>query len=177
MKEKLLNPETNKNILNLNDSFSEIKTDGDDFKKQLQKLDKDSIAGYVKKCFKKAGNFNTIIVNELEMMRLRKTTENNIRNAAYLTSSLQSVRSKNSVLTVDELDLKQSTSFNKEKHSSDSCPFEKIEANLSNMMIVDEELENEEQHNRSNSIKYLDNNYWHTEETKISDKELEDLLK
>lgn len=170
-----MNPETNKNILNLNDSFSELKTDGDDFKKQLQKLDKDSIAGYIKKCFKKAGNFNTIIINELEMMRLRKTTENNIRNAAYLTSSLQSVRSKTSTLTVDELDSHQANSYN-EKHS-DSCPFEKIEANLSNMMIVDEEMENEEQHNRSNSIKYLDNNYWHTEDSKVSQEELKDLLK
>lgn len=170
-----MNPETNKNILNLNDSFSELKTDGDEFKKQLQKLDKDSIAGYIKKCFKKAGNFNTIIINELEMMRLRKTTENNIRNAAYLTSSLQSVRSKTSTLTVDELDLHQPNSYN-EKHS-DSCPFEKIEANLSNMMIVDEEMENEEQHNRSNSIKYLDNNYWHTEDSKVSQEELNDLLK
>ena len=170
-----MNPETNKNILNLNDSFSELKTDGDEFKKQLQKLDKDSIAGYIKKCFKKAGNFNTIIINELEMMRFRKTTENNIRNAAYLTSSLQSVRSKTSTLTVDELDLHQANSYN-EKHS-DSCPFEKIEANLSNMMIVDEEMENEEQHNRSNSIKYLDNNYWHNEGSKVSQEELNDLLK
>lgn len=170
-----MNPETNKNIINLNDSFSELKSDGDDFKKQLQKLDKDSIAGYIKKCFKKAGNFNTIIINELEMIRLRKTTENNIRNAAYLTSSLQSVRSKTSTLTVDELDLHQANSYNDK--NSDSCPFEKIEANLSNMMIVDEDMEIEEQHTQSSNIKYLDNNYWHTENSNVSQEELNELLK
>ncbi len=136
-------------------------------------LDKDTIRSYIKNCYKKAGNFNTQALDELEMKKLRKRTESLVRvQPAYTTTSILSVRSKKSVKHVDELDDEDFP-----KQDEKVCPFEKCEINLeSKNKLTDEEDDEDEEDTKEENEQYMDNNYWHSTGELVSDQEIKGLL-
>jgi len=108
------------------------------------------------------------------MKKLRKRTESLVRvQPAYTTTSVLSVKSKKSMMHVDELDDEEIP-----KQDDKFCPFEKCEINFeSRAKLTDEEdADDDEEETKDENKQYMDNNFWHSTEEPVSDEEINGLL-